>query len=81
MAKASRTVGVLTVVCGTMNTSFVPRLLPEEDAVEDPDDEVDLDLSLPGDLWFSWGERWNGHRILADGQAGSESGSPAPQTR
>jgi hypothetical protein len=29
-----------------------PRLLPEEDALDDPDDDGEADLSLPGDLWF-----------------------------
>jgi hypothetical protein len=30
---------------------MIHNLLPEEDALEDPDDE-EADPSLPGDLWF-----------------------------
>ena len=44
-------------------------LLPEEDAIEEPDDDVDIDISLPGDLWFDVSERWKGRRILSGGQA------------
>lgn len=32
-----------------------PHLLPEEDAVEDPDDDSEIDPTLPGDLWFRFG--------------------------
>jgi hypothetical protein len=28
------------------------HLLPEEDALDDPDDDDDADPTLPGDLWF-----------------------------
>ena len=28
------------------------NLLPEEDALDDPDDDDEADPSLPGDLWF-----------------------------
>jgi hypothetical protein len=28
------------------------NLLPEEDALDDPDDGDDADPTLPGDLWF-----------------------------
>jgi hypothetical protein len=30
----------------------IPHLLPEEDALDDPDDDDEADPSLPGDLWF-----------------------------
>jgi hypothetical protein len=29
-----------------------PCLLPEEDAIDDPDDDDETDPTLPGDLWF-----------------------------
>jgi hypothetical protein len=28
------------------------HLLPEEDALEDPDDDDEADPTLPGDLWY-----------------------------
>ena len=28
------------------------NLLPEEDAIDDPDDDDEADPTLPGDLWF-----------------------------
>jgi hypothetical protein len=28
------------------------NLLPEEDALEDPDENDDADPTVPGDLWF-----------------------------
>jgi len=28
------------------------NLLPEEDALDDPDDDEEADPTLPGDLWF-----------------------------
>jgi hypothetical protein len=28
------------------------NLLPEEDALDDPDDDDEADPTLPGDLWF-----------------------------
>ena len=35
---------------------MIPRLLPEEDAIDDLDDEDDeADPTLPGDLWFRAG--------------------------
>jgi hypothetical protein len=34
-----------------MNT----HLLPEEDALDDPDEDGDADPTLPGDLWFRVG--------------------------
>ena len=52
-----------------MTPPYASGLLPEEDAIDDPDDDVDLDLSLPGDLWFDVSERWRGHRILSYDQA------------
>jgi hypothetical protein len=30
---------------------MIRNLLPEEDALDDPDDD-EADLTLPGDLWF-----------------------------
>jgi hypothetical protein len=27
-------------------------LLPEEDAIDDPDDDDETDMTIPGDLWF-----------------------------
>jgi hypothetical protein len=34
-----------------------PALLPEEDAIEDPDEDDDeADPTLPGDLWFRGAE-------------------------
>jgi len=50
-----------------MTLLFANGLLPEEDAIEEPDDDVDFDLSLPSDLWFNVSERWKGRRILSDG--------------
>jgi hypothetical protein len=31
---------------------MIRNLLPEEDALDDPDDDDEADPSLPGDLWF-----------------------------
>ena len=31
------------------------QLLPEEDAIADPDDDDEADPTLPGDLWFRVG--------------------------
>jgi hypothetical protein len=51
-------------------------LLPEEDAIDEPDDEDEPDPNLPGDLWFRHGrhwirkEGWRAHRILAIGKNG-----------
>ena len=48
-------------------------LLPEEDAIDDPEDDDDFDPTTPGDLWFCLMNRRSGraegHRILPDGQA------------
>jgi hypothetical protein len=33
------------------------QLLPEEDALDDPDEDSDADPTLPGDLWFRRGVR------------------------
>ena len=35
-----------------MKPSLPYRLLPEEDAVDEADEETDPDLTVPGDLWF-----------------------------
>lgn len=50
--------------------SVASRLTPEEDAIGDPDDDDDIDDTLPADLWFrSAGRRAPGrlavHRILS----------------
>lgn len=43
-------------------------LLPEEDAIDDPDEDDDIDPTIPGDLWFACTsareELPKGHRIL-----------------
>jgi hypothetical protein len=31
---------------------MIRHLLPEEDALDDPDDDDDADPTMPGDLWF-----------------------------
>jgi hypothetical protein len=31
---------------------MIHNLLPEEDALDDPDDDDEADPTLPGDLWF-----------------------------
>jgi hypothetical protein len=31
---------------------MIRNLLPEEDALDDPDDDDEADPALPGDLWF-----------------------------
>jgi hypothetical protein len=31
---------------------MIRDLLPEEDALDDPDDDDEADPTLPGDLWF-----------------------------
>jgi len=31
---------------------MICKLLPEEDALDDPDDDDEADPTLPGDLWF-----------------------------
>jgi hypothetical protein len=31
---------------------MIRHLLPEEDALDDPDDDDEADPTLPGDLWF-----------------------------
>ena len=33
------------------------QLLPEEDALDDPDEDGEADPTLPGDLWFRRGVR------------------------
>jgi len=33
------------------------NLLPEEDALDDPDDDDEADPTLPGDLWFVFDRR------------------------
>lgn len=35
-----------------MHPHVMSRLLPEEDAIDDLDDDDEPDTSLPGDLWF-----------------------------
>jgi hypothetical protein len=37
------------------------RLLPEEDAIDDPDANDDVDPTIPGDLWF---RRERGRRVV-----------------
>jgi hypothetical protein len=49
------------------------RLLPEEDAIDDPDEDDEADPTVPGDLWFhqqmsSCKNAWERRRILAGGQ-------------
>ena len=34
---------------------MIANLLPEEDALDDPDDDDEADPTLPGDLWFRQG--------------------------
>lgn len=34
----------------------VHQLLPEEDALDDPDEDDEIDPTLPGDLWFDSGD-------------------------
>jgi len=36
---------------------MIRNLLPEEDALDDPDDDDEADPTLPGDLWFRHGLR------------------------
>lgn len=50
------------------------NLLPEEDALDDPDEDDEADPTVPGDLWFrdltpgsTRPERGKGRRILACG--------------
>ena len=31
---------------------MIRHLLPEEDALDDPDEDDEADPTLPGDLWF-----------------------------
>ena len=31
---------------------MIRNLLPEEDAIDDPEDDDEADPTLPGDLWF-----------------------------
>ena len=33
-------------------SNSVPHLTPEEDSIADPDEEEDIDDTLPADLWF-----------------------------
>ena len=35
-----------------MPPPLTPRLLPEEDAIDDLEDDEEADPNLPGDLWF-----------------------------
>jgi hypothetical protein len=49
------------------------QLLPEEDAIDDPDDDDDFDPTIPSDLWFrrvsgETGALWV-RRILPGGRA------------
>lgn len=53
---------------------FTCHLLPEEDAIDDPDEETEADPLVPGDLWYrdargriGAAEGWKGRRILAGG--------------
>lgn len=32
------------------------HLLPEEDVLDDPDEDDETDVTLPGDLWFRAGD-------------------------
>jgi hypothetical protein len=59
-------------------------LLPEEDAIDDPEEDGDVDPTVPSDLWFSCappharrvandGER--SRRILAGGRAPGHRGA------
>jgi hypothetical protein len=34
---------------------MIDHLLPEEDALDDPDEDGEADPTLPGDLWFRTG--------------------------
>jgi len=43
------------------------HLLPEEDALNDPDEDGDADPTLPGDLWFRVGFP-NGRRVHVSGR-------------
>lgn len=56
-----------------MTHSRHDQLLPEEDALDDPDEDDETDLTLPGDLWF---RGWVG----IGGRAGSRRvPSPPPK--
>jgi hypothetical protein len=35
---------------------LVFSLLPEEDAIDDPDEDDEADPTVPGDLWFRLGK-------------------------
>lgn len=50
------------------------HLLPEEDAIDDPDEDDEADPTVPGDLWYrqlaaAQESGWKRRRILAGGQA------------
>ena len=49
---------------------MIHNLLPEEDALDDPDDDDEADPTLPGDLWFRrklGAALWTGLRGRASG--------------
>lgn len=50
------------------------NLLPEEDAIDDPDDDDEADPTLPGDLWFRQGF------VTATSQSFGERGQNASYT-
>jgi hypothetical protein len=58
-----------------MSSYHSGNLLPEEDAIDDPEDEDEADPTIPGDLWFRFPassrstEPRGTRRILAFGQA------------
>jgi hypothetical protein len=41
-----------------MLLDYGPKLLPEEDALDDPNDEHEPDPTVPGDLWFAAARCW-----------------------
>src|SRR5688500_5136523 len=47
-----RTLAPLGKYVGPRLKRMIPHLLPEEDALDDPDDDDEVDPTLPGDLWF-----------------------------
>jgi hypothetical protein len=49
---------------------MIRKLLPEEDALDDPDDDDEADPTLPGDLWF----RRRSRAVLTPGVRGRPSG-------
>jgi hypothetical protein len=56
-----------------MTCAWTHNLLPEEDALDDPEEDDETDLTLPGDLWFRAGRSADSLRDVPPGPLTSAS--------